>query len=63
MDSQPTDYEKIFSDWLMEVESYGTRCERFYDDASIPDQFQRDVIMTRWLKQAFLLGVEAGKAK
>lgn len=58
MDDQQT---KIFNDWFYELESYGHRSERFYQDANIPDQFRRDVILVTWLQEAFMLGVQAGK--
>lgn len=53
--------EKLFSDWFHEQENYGTRSERFYEDASIQDSFRRDVILTKWLYTAFQLGYEANK--
>lgn len=61
MGSPNTDYDKIFSDWFNELESYGMRCERFYDDASIQDAFRRDVILTKWLREAFMQGVKASE--
>ena len=54
--------EKQFSDWYYELESYGMRCERFYDDTMISDEFQRSVTMTKWLKEAFLQGVNSKNA-
>lgn len=53
--------EKAFSDWFNGIEGYGLRCERFYADASIPDSFSRDVALSKWLYQAFLIGYEARK--
>lgn len=55
------DYDKLFSDWFNELEAYGMRSERFYDDASIQDQFKRDVILTKWLREAFMQGVQASE--
>jgi len=47
-------YEQ-FDDYFLEVENYGTRSERFYNDIDIykDDPFALQVIMLSWLKAAF----------
>jgi len=50
--------ELLFLKYFNEIESFGLRSERFYDDYSAnrgPES------MTRWLRAAFCAGIEAGR--
>lgn len=47
-----------FDDYFNEIESYSMRCERFYDDLTIPVHITRNLRMVDWLKGAFEAGYE-----
>ena len=49
-----------FEEWLNEIEVFGVRLERLYEDLN---DYQGDniEIVTRWLKAAYDVGYEAGK--
>lgn len=48
-----------FKEYFYEIESYGTRAERFYDANAIRDEKSRSVQMTQWLEAAFHAGYNA----
>jgi hypothetical protein len=47
-----------FDEWLSEIENYGTRQERFYEEW---DNGMSDARMIEWLKSAYTMGLEEGK--
>jgi hypothetical protein len=46
-----------FDDWFDEVENFGTRSIRFYDDVNSPDPKYNDMLLS-WLKAAYQVGYE-----
>ena len=44
-----------FEEWLSEIENYGTRQERFYEEW---DNGMSDARMIEWLKAAYTMGAE-----
>jgi len=46
-----------FDDWFYEMEGYGFRAERFWDDFERQDR----VAMIEWLKTAYQMGSEEAK--
>lgn len=53
--------ETRFSEWFNEIESYGMRCERFYDDVTIPDEVRRVIMVTKWLREAYSQGAKSNE--
>jgi len=49
--------ENGFDDWFYEMEGYGFRAERFWDDFERQDR----VAMIEWLKTACQMGYEKGQ--
>ena len=47
-----------YEDWFFEVENYGMRCERFYDDVGVIDKEQLAKTMQKWLRAAYAVGRE-----
>lgn len=53
-----TDYEyQEFDDWFLEIENYGTRCERFFESLqNTKSELGQVANGTLWLKAAFEAG-------
>ena len=54
---------KTFEDWINELEGFGIRCERLYDDLvdNPKDQIDNWKTIKKWLRGAFDAGYEAGE--
>ena len=50
-----------FKDWFYQSESYGFRCERFFDDCEIQEYDKRCEILKGWLEEAYMVGVAANQ--
>lgn len=48
------DLEKSFNEWFNEVEAFGLRSERFYDECDPPNE-----LFEKWLKAAYEQGAKA----
>ena len=47
-----------FQEWFNEIESYGLRSERFYDDIENNKGMQLRKVMVSWLEAAYKSGYE-----
>jgi hypothetical protein len=51
--------QEDFDSWFYKLESFGLRCERFYEDIAISDLTKRSTIACKWLEAAFNQGVQS----
>ena len=52
--------KELFDDWFYEMEGYGFRSERFYDDFDYAKESKDNRSMVKWLRSAFQVGYEQG---
>lgn len=52
------DLKEAFKEYLFEIENFGFRAERFYDDLTHPNcsEQKRIDLITKWLEAAFIQG-------
>lgn len=55
--SDPIELDQKFEEYFHQLEGFGLRSERFYDDVKAADP----EMMTRWLRAAFTAGADSTK--
>lgn len=50
-----------FHEWFNQLEGFGYKSERFYNDLEIQDELRRSAIMVNWMNAAFYAGYDKGK--
>lgn len=53
--------EKQFDDWFYEMEGYGFRSERFYDDFDYAAETKDYKKIVKWLQTAYEMGYNEGQ--